>query len=194
MKNLFVLSLGLVVALATGGFASAEDAAKKQVKSGPQSGDSLAPFYVTKVAGAEEDGIEKGQNLCYRCRNGSRPQVVVFTRSTSPKVAELVKKLDAAVAEHESSQLRVFVNLLGEDKDDLEKKAKKFANKSEAKNVPFVVPNEFENGPDNYGINSKADITITLASDSKVKVSHGFAKAKDLNIDSVLGDLGKILN
>ena len=36
-------------------------------------------------------------------------------------------------------------------------------------NVPFVVPSEFENGPDNYGINAKAAVTITLAGDSGVK-------------------------
>jgi hypothetical protein len=194
VKNLFVLSLGLVVALATGGFVSADDAAKKQVKSGPQVGDSLGAFYVTKIAGAEDDGVDEGQNLCYRCRNGSKPQVVVFTRSTSPKVAELVKKLDAAVAENESSKLRVFVNLLGDDKETLAKRAKKFAAKSKAKNVPIVVPNEFENGPDNYGINEDAEVTITLASELGVKASHAAAKAKDLNIDSVLGDLEKILN
>ena len=193
MKKLVVLSLGLVVALATGGFVSANETAKKSVKSGPQTGDRLGPFYVTKVAGAEDDGIDQGQNLCYRCRNGNRPQVVVFTRSTSPKVAELVQKLDAAIAEHEDSELRVFVNLLGDDKEELQKKAKKFASKSETKNVPFVVPNEFENGPDDYGINAKADITITLASDSKVKASYAVAKVKDLNVDSVLSQLGKIL-
>ena len=193
MKNLFVLSLGLVVAFAVGGVVTADDAAKKELKSGPQSGDSLGAFYVTKVAGAEDDGIEEGQNLCYRCRNGSKPQVVVFTRSTNPKVAALVRRLDKAVAENESSKLRVFVNLLGDDKDELTDEAKKFAVASKAKNVPIVVPNEFENGPDNYGINSDAEVTITLASDSNVKASHAFAKAKDVDIDSVLTDLGKIL-
>lgn len=193
MKNLFVLSLGLVVALAVGGFVTAEDAAKNEVKSGPQCGDSLGAFYVTKIAGAEDDGVEEGQNLCYRCRNGAKPQVVIFTRSTDPKVAALVKRLDQAVTENESSKLRVFVNLLGDDKDELSDKAKKFATESKAKNVPFVVPNEFENGPDNYGISSDAEITITLASDLGVKATHAYAKAKDLNIDSVIGDLGKIL-
>ena len=194
MKNLFVLSLGLVVAFAAGGIVSADDAAKKQLKSGPQTGDSIGAFYVTKIAGAEEDGVDEGQNLCYRCRNGSKPQVIVFTRSTNPKVAELVKKLDKAISDNESSKLRVFVNLLGDDKDELSQKAKKFAAKSQAKNVPIVVPNEFENGPENYGINAKADVTITLASELGVKATYAVAKAKDLDIDTVIGDLSKILN
>lgn len=194
MKKLFVLSLGLVVALAVSGTASADEAAKKQVKSGPQVGDSLGAFYVTKIAGAEDDGVETGQNLCYRCRNGAKPQVVVFTRSTDKKVARLIKQLDKAVAENESSKLRVFVNLLGDDKEELAAEAKKFAAKSETSNVPFVVPNEFENGPDDYGINTKAEITITLASDLGVKATHAVLSADDLNIKSVMGDLKKILN
>ena len=190
MKNLFVLGLGLCVALVASGNAMAENA----VKSGPQQGDRLGAFYVTKVAGAESDGISTGQNLCYRCKNGSRPQVIVFTRSTDPKVAELVSKLDKAIAKNESSKLRVFVNLLGEDKEDLTDEAKKFAASSKAKNVPFVVPNEFENGPDNYGINAKAAVTITLASDTGVKASYAVTDVKDLNVKKVMGQLSQILN
>ena len=190
MKNLFVLGLGLGVAFVVGGNAMAENA----VKSGPQQGDRLGAFYVTKVAGAESDGVNEGQNLCYRCKNGARPQVIVFTRSTDPKVAELVRKLDKAVTKNESSKLRVFVNLLGDDKEDLTDEAKKFAVSSKAKNVPFVVPNEFENGPDDYGINAKATVTVMLASDLGVKASHAVVNVKDLNIQQIIGDLKKILN
>ncbi len=188
MKNLFVLSLGFVAAVALSGNVSAEE-----IQSGPKVGSSLGAFYVTKVAGAEEDGVDQGKNLCYRCRNGAKPQVIVFTRSTDPKVAELVRKLDKAVDTNSSSNLRVFINLLGEDKEDLTETAKSFAEKSKTKNVPFVVPNEFENGPDNYGINAKAAVTITLASDLGVKASHAVADAKDLDVESVLKDLTKIL-
>ncbi len=188
-----MLSLA-VVAFAMSGVVTADEAAKAELKSGPQDGDSLGAFNVTKVAGAEDDGVEQGQNLCYRCRNGSRPQVILFTRSTDPKVAELVQKLDKAIAENESSKLRVFVNVLGDDKESASAEAKKFAAASKAKNVPFVVPNEFENGPADYGVNAKAEVTITLASDGGVKASHAVANAKDLNIERVMSDLNKILN
>ena len=193
MKNLSVLCLSLAVALTTAGALFAEEAASEGLKSGPQNGDSLGAFYVTKVAGAEEDGVAEGKNLCYRCRNGSRPQVIIFTRSTNAKVAQLVKKLDKAVAENESEQLRVFVNVLGDDKEALSDTCKKLAAESQAKNVPFVVPNEFENGPDNYGINAKADVTILLASDLGVKASHAFASSKDMKVAAVIKDLKKIL-
>ena len=148
VKNLFVLTM--VAAMVTSGTLNAKEkeATKgKKLKSGPQMGESIGAFNVTKIAGAENDGVEEGKNLCYRCRNGSKPQVIVFARSASPNVESLVKELDKAVAENESSKLCVFVNILGEDKDSAADVAKKFAASSEAKNIPFVVPNEFENGP-----------------------------------------------
>lgn len=187
MKQLTLLTL--VVALASAGSVMAGE-----IKSGPQPGDSLGAFFVTKCAGAEDDGVEVGKNLCYRCRNGRRPQVVVFTRSTDPKVIELLQKLDKAVAENEDEKLRTFVNLLGDDKEQLSESAKKVAADSKTKNVPVVVPNEFENGPDDYGINAKAAVTVVLASDLGVKASHAVEDAKDLNVDAILKDISKITN
>lgn len=193
MKNFSVLSLGLVALMASAVTLNAEEAATKALKSGPQKGDSIGAFNVTKLCGAEKDGVPEGKNLCYRCKNGKRPQVMVFTRSTDAKVTELVKKLDGAVAKHKGDQLRAFVNVMGEDKDDVTESAKKFAAKSGAKHIPFVLPNEFENGPDNYGINAKAEVTVVMAVDSGVQVSHAFASAKDVNVDAVIADLAKII-
>lgn len=192
VKNLTVLSLTLAVAFACSTLQAKEPTSG--LKSGPQENSKIGAFYVTKVAGAEDDGVKKGRNLCYRCLNGQRPQVMVFTRSSDAKVQELLKKLDKAVAKNKDSQLRVFVNVLGDDKDDLAETCEKFVADTKAKNIPFVVPNEFENGPEDYGINAKAEITVTLAANSSVKASHAAAKASDLNVDAVIKDLGKILD
>ncbi len=194
MKNFSVLSLGLVALMASAITLNAEEAATKTLKSGPQKGDSIGAFYVTKLCGAEDDGVKEGKNLCYRCRNGAKPQVMVFTRSTDPKVVELVKKLDAAVTKNEDAKLRAFVNVMGEDKTDVTETAKKFAAKTGAKHIPFVIPNEFENGPDNYGINAKAEVTVVMAVNKGVKANYAFASAKDVNVDAVLADISKIVN
>ena len=36
-------------------------------------------------------------------------------------------------------------------------------------NVPFVVPNDFQTGPDDYAINPQAEVTVILAEGGKVK-------------------------
>lgn len=163
----------------------------EDIKSGLKVGEGVGPFDVTKLAGAEDDGVKIGQQLCYRCRNNTRPQVMVFTRSSDEKVVALVKKLDAELAENSDKQLRAFVNYLGESKDAASSAAKKLAASTKAENVPFVVPNEFENGPEDYGLNSKAEVTILVAKEGKVTANRAFEKAKDIDVDAVIKDVEK---
>ena len=178
-----------VAVLSLSGLALAAD-----IKSGLKVGDGIGPFDVTKLAGAEGDGDKVGQQLCYRCRNNTRPQVMVFTRSSDDKVVAFVKKLDAELSKNSDKQLRAFVNLLGQNKDAAEAAAKKLAATSMAQNVPFVVPNEFENGPEDYGLNAKAEVTILVAKEGKVTANHAFASAKDLDTDAVIKDVVKTVN
>ncbi len=182
----------LALAIALMSFVSL--AVAEDVKSGLKVGEGIGPFNVTKLVGAEKDGVNAGTNLCYRCRNGARPQVMVFTRSSDEKVVSFVKKLDAELAKNSDKQLRAFVNYLGESKDSAAEAAKKLCATANAENVPFVVPNEFENGPEDYGLNAKAEVTILVAKEGKVVANHAFAKGKDLDIDSIVKDIEKAVN
>ena len=105
-----------------------------------------------------------------------------------PATIRLVGHLDI------SPERKAFVNYLGDSKDAASDAAKKLAATTKAENIPFVVPNEFENGPEDYGINAKAAITIIMAHEGKVKANHAFAKASELDVAAVIGDLKKILN
>jgi len=189
MKRFSCVALMCVLAIALVSQAGAEE----KIASGLQPGKLIGAFNVTKLAGAEDDGVKIGKNLCYRCKNGGRPQVMIFTRSTDEKVVSLVKELDEAIAKHSDKQLRSFVNVLGESKNSASEAAMKIAKASKAKNVPFVVPNEVENGPDDYGINPKAEITIIMAEGGKVKATHAASTAKTLDVSAIVKDLSKIL-
>jgi len=160
-----------------------------ELKSGLEPGKLVGPFDVVKCAGPD-DNVKVGSELCYRCKYGARPMVMVFSRSTDDKVAELVKKLDGAVAANSSKQLAAFVNLLGSDRDALEAKAKEFSASTKVANVPLVVPVEFENGPADYGLNPAAEVTIIVAKGGKVTANHGFGKGAldDAAIAAVLKD------
>lgn len=188
MKQLSILSVLAVLALTS-------QVPAEEVKSGLEPGKFVGAFFVTKCAGADEDGVEVGKNLCYRCKNGGRPQIMVFARDVTDKnVVKLIQELDKAIADNSEKELRAFVNVLGEDKEELSSTAKEAAKTTKAKNVPFVVPNEFENGPDNYGLNSKAEVTVILATGGQVKANHAVADAKDLKVDDVLADVKKLVN
>src|SRR5690606_36326679 len=130
----------------------------------------------------------------YRCKKGARPQVMIFTRSNDEKVAKLVKEIDAQLAKHQDIQLRAFVNMLAESKDVATAKVKKLAATSGAKLVPFVVPNEYENGPEDYGINAKAELTIIVANESKVVGNYAVASVADLDMKAAMGEVKKLIN
>jgi hypothetical protein len=166
-----------------------------ELKSGLEPGKDIDAFDVVKCAGAIDDGVDVGAQLCYRCKYGSRPMVMVFARTANDELVALTKQLDKAVAKHEKEKLAAFVNLLGEDRDSLEAKAKELGEGNEIKMVPIVVPVEFENGPEVYGINPEADVTVILASNGKVVANHALAEG-ELNEESVkkiIDDLPKTL-
>jgi hypothetical protein len=162
----------LVVVTSFASFAVAED-----LKSGPAAGDGIGAFQVLKIGGADEDGVEVGKQLCYRCKYGARPQVMVFTRTTGGEIANLTKELNAAVAANAEKDLTAFVNVMNADTAAAEKAAKELAAAGSAK-VPVVVPVENENGPANYGINPDAEVTVLIANKMKVVASHGYAPGK----------------
>jgi len=154
---------------------SAAFASAEELKSGLAAGERIGAFNVVKVAGAADDGVAVGNELCYRCKYGARPQVMVFTRKGSAEVVQLSKELNSAVTAKSDKQLSAFVNVLG-DKAAAEKTAKELG--ADSAKVPVVVPVENENGPANYGINPDAEVTVLIAKGGKVISSTGYAAGK----------------
>jgi hypothetical protein len=187
MSRLFlgsVLSAALVC-----GFAMAADSTTEGLKQG----DPIGAFYVTKVAGAADDGVEVGEELCYRCKYSQRPMVMVFTRKGGSKVNELIGQLDKAVAKHEEAQLRGLVTVLGEDASKLKGQATELASQSGAKHIPVTVATENETGPESYRISPTSDVTVVVASEGQVVASHNFA-ADSVDVAAVLKEVEQMLN
>ena len=93
--------------------------ASAEVTSGPQVGDRVGAFTVTKVAGNPDDGFPAGRSGCYRCKTGSKPVVMVFARSADEQFAKLLKEIDEEVEEHADDKMMCFVNMIGADADSL---------------------------------------------------------------------------
>lgn len=166
-----------------------------ELKSGLQPGKVIGAFDVLKCSGADDDGVETGTQLCYRCRYGSSPMVIVFSRRTDKELANLATKLNETISDKSDSKLRAFVNLIGEDQEALEKAAKEIGTENKLSNVPVVVPVEFKNGPEDYGLNLDAEVTVIVAKNGKVVSNFAYGK-DELNEDavkSILGDVSKVL-
>lgn len=165
-----------------------------EVKSGPQAGESVGAFTVEKIAGNANDGVADGKKLCYRCKMGNKPVVAVFSRSTDPAIADLMKKLDAVSKKNADKDFVAYVNLLGDDSESLKKSAKSLVAKSGAKNIAVVVPSDHATGPSNYKLNPKADVTVVIYKGGKVAVNHAVAgKLSGDRIAQIVKDTGTIL-
>ena len=167
---------GAVVATAEAQGVATATIGVKGLVSGPQVGDRVGPFTVTKVAGNPGDDIEDGKHLCYRCRTGGKPVVMVFARSADEKLAKLLKKVEEEVAEHEAEKMTSFVNMIGADADSLKKAAADFVAKHDLKKIAFVVPDDAKDGPPDFKIAPDADVTVICYREGKVQANHAFPK------------------
>jgi hypothetical protein len=163
-------------------------AARAEVTSGHQVGESVGAMTVTKVTGNALDGVPDGKTLCYRCKMGSRPVVMVFARTADDKLAKLLKKLDEEIEEHASAKLTGFVNMLGTDAESLKKDAAEFVKLHGIERIAFVVPEEAANGPADYKIAPDADVTVVCFKGGKVQANHAMAKGQlsDDKIDAIV--------
>lgn len=188
MKLRVILSLAVAVVLCAG-FAVAGE-----LKSGPEPGADVGAFIVTKCAGAENDDVAVGEELCYRCRMGERPVVMVFARKADKDLAKLVKELDKAVAKHEDAKLASFVNLIGKDREALSKEAKSFIEHSKAKNIAVVVPIDQEDTEKQFKLNPEAKLTIVAFNKGTVAATHAIGEElKPEEIAQVVKDSEKML-
>ena len=83
---------------------------------------------------------------------------------------------------------------MADDRDAAEKAATELASATKSENVPVVVPVEFKNGPDNYGLAPGADVTIIIAKSGEVTANHTFEKGLSCEscVESVLSDVTKL--
>ena len=164
----------------------------QKTSSSLRQGDSVGVFYVTKVAGAEDDGVRPGEQLCYRCRYGSSPMVMVFARRTGGRVTELVKRIDRAVFSNRKRRLKGLVTMMGDSSSAVKAAAGEVAAAAKVEHVPVVIAKEVQTGPLNYKLPADADVTVVVAKDSQVVKTHTFTSEK-VDIAAVMSEVERIL-
>jgi hypothetical protein len=139
-----------------------------RLKSGPEIGSEVSSFYVRAVTGPLA-----GKSVCYVCRNGDRPVVMIFLRDLNADVSRLLKQLDTTVNRHRADGLRCFVVLLGEasQKDAARLQTLAFDEKLD---LPLTLAGESLTGGGLQNLHPDADITAVLYDNRKVTASFAF--------------------
>jgi hypothetical protein len=162
--------------------------ADEPCKSGPQPKQRTGP-YSSLVA----VGRERGQQHCYICEAAERPTVIVFARNLSEPLGKLVHRIDRALADHQTAEMRSWVTFLAADQTKLDPQVVEWGKKHAIRNVPLGV---FEDtvGPPAYLLARDADVTVLLSVKQRVVANFAF-RAGELNdaaIDNILKTVPKI--
>ncbi|WP_149752952.1 hypothetical protein [Rubripirellula obstinata] len=156
--------------------------AEESVAVGLKPGDPLGTFRVIKIAGAKDDGVEVGQSLCYRCRYGSNPIVMVFARKASTEIDSLIgvleKSVEKSLETQQMQRLCAFVVLVGQDRSELNESAVALIQRTGAEMIPAVVTEDATSGPLDYQLSSANDVTVVVAKDSQVVAVETFGIEK----------------
>ena len=125
------------------------------------------PFTVLDVTGPAA-----GQELCYICRYGGRPSLVVFTRTTEGHFPEVAAAVDKLVQAHKDARLTGFVVLLGENTKANRERLAALA-KEHNLTVPLTIAADGPAGPKAYNLADRKFDTLVLATHrNRVRSSH----------------------
>ena len=103
----------------------------------------------------------------------------------------MVKKIDDKIGEN--SKLKSFVVITPKKGESPADDLRKLASDAGIKHVPLTV-GESPDGPPDYEISKKADVTVLMWVGHKVKVNHAFkGELTDNDVSAVVADIPKIL-
>lgn len=153
--------------------------------SGPAVGDKLGDV---KVKGAFEPIEGKELNLLDNAKKG--PTVLIFVHKITRPTFRLLKEIDKTSAKHETLKT-TFIWLT----DDLDKTQGWLNNAKNSLNFqsPVAISLDGTAGPNGYGLNDMAGVTIVLANDGVVTATFAYADPNETVAPKVVGAIEKLV-
>ena len=143
-------------------------AAQDPIASGPKVGARPGPYLFWLFTGAN-----RGQEQCFICETADRPAVVVFARNPSDALGKLAGKLDKALAEHKSAELKSWITFIGKDHETCDPLLVDWSKQHGLKALPVGALKE-KDGPPTYLVAHEADVTVVLFVRRKVVGTFAF--------------------
>jgi hypothetical protein len=152
------------------------------LRSGLQAGERVQTFYVRAITGPL-----KNKSVCYVCRNGDRPVVMIFVRRITPELKKLLKGIDAEIDGHRAWGLRGFGVFLAGDGDELLPQVQTLAF-DEKVNLPLTIAAAPSDGSAGGTIHADAAVTVMLYREQIVTANFAYRalELQDREIDRIL--------
>jgi hypothetical protein len=140
-------------------------------------GDAVPNFYVRAVTGPLQ-----GKSVCYVCRNGDRPVVMILVRKIIPRLGELLHSVDQQIDAHRADGLRGFGVFIGPDSRKLLPQVQTLAFENKL-NLPLTLAAAPAEGPAVRGLSDTAAVAVVLYKNQRVCETFRFG---DERIDETL--------
>jgi hypothetical protein len=161
-----------IALLAVAGAPSDADSPLPGPKSGLQVGEKVPTFYVRAITGPLQS-----KSVCYVCRNGDRPVVMVLVRDVTPELKALLKGIDELVDAHRAEGLRSFGVFIARDSKALLPAVQTLAFE-EKLNLPLTISAASVEGATGQNLHPDAVVTVVLYRDQKVTANFTFSAGK----------------
>ena len=149
-----------------------------ELVSGRATGERVPQFFVRAVTGPLMN-----KSVCYVCRNGDRPVVMVFLRDVIDGVPSLLKELDTYIDQNRAVGLRGFAVLLSENQRNAVSKLQTLSFDHQL-SLPLAVASTQLDAPSSQNLHPDAAVTVVLYHDQTVVKSHAF-RAAEIDADRI---------
>lgn len=167
------LLFSTIMAWSCGTLRSADERAtdSRPLQSGLQVGERVPTFYVRAITGSL-----KNKSVCYVCRNGDRPVVMLLMRDAMPELAKLLKGIDAIVDENRAVGLRSFGVFLGGEGSEGQGLLSRVQTLAFDENIalPLTISAAPVDGPPGQKVHPAAAVTVVLYRDQRVVSNFAF--------------------
>lgn len=145
---------------------------KERIRSGPEIGSTIHQFFVRAVTGPH-----RNRSVCYVCRYGSRPVVMVLIQQSDPKVATLLKAVDELVDDNRISGLRSFGVLVTDESAQAVPVLQTLAF-DERIRMPLTAATTAIAGPGCHNLHEEAATTVILYRNQQAVRNFAFARGQ----------------
>lgn len=171
LRQLPLLRVLLVcAALSFAPLLAAEQTPRERLKSGPEAGATVQAFFVRAVTGPL-----KNRSVCYVCRNGDRPVVMVFLQGIDPHAVKLMKMIDRMTDAGRVNGARSFGVLVTDDSGVVVPTLQTLAFDGKIE-MPLTSATTAISGPSAHRLHPDAATTVVLYRHQKVVASFGYRR------------------
>jgi len=159
---------------------------RADVDSGPAVGEKMPALSLPVVVGAD-----MGKETDWLKERGDKPTVYFFIRTdkfTRPS-ARVLKKFDTELAQ--LGEIKAVAVWLTDNKADTEKHLPLVQQSLQFDHTTLCLHDSNRDGPNNWGINSDADLTAVVIADGKVVKRFGWVGPNEMVVKDLVAALPK---